>query len=70
LLAALQMAAAYLEDKSLQQEAEVAVVKIAEATLGSYPAESKAALQKIIQISKNDFLRKQAQELLNRIKEK
>jgi len=70
LLAALQMAVAYLEDKSLQQEAEVAVVKIAEATGGSYPAESKAALQKIIQISKNDFLRKQAQELLNRIKEK
>ncbi len=70
LLAALEMAAAYLEDKSLQQEAEVAVVKIAQATGGSYPAESKAALQKIIQISKNDFLRKQAQELLNRIKEK
>jgi HEAT repeat protein len=69
-LAALQMAAAYMEDKNLQQEAEVAVVKIAEATLGSYPAESKAALQKVIQISKNDFLRKQAQELLNRIKEK
>jgi cell division protein FtsB len=70
LLAALEMTAVYLEDKSLQQEAEVAVVKIAEATLGSYPAESKAALQKVIQISKNDFLRKQAQELLNRIKEK
>ena len=69
-LAALQMAAAYMEDKSLQQEAEVAVVKIAEATGGSYPAESKTALQKVIQVSKNDFLRKQAQELLNRIKEK
>ncbi|MHC4112618.1 MAG: HEAT repeat domain-containing protein [Planctomycetota bacterium] len=70
LLAALVMATAYLEDKTLQQEAEVAVVKIAEATLGSYPAESKAALEKIIQVSKNDFLRKKTQELLNRIKEK
>lgn len=69
-LAALQMAVAYLEDKTLQQEAEVAVVKIAEATLGSYPAESKAALQMVSQISKNDFLRQRAQELLNRIKEK
>lgn len=69
-LAALVMAAAYLQDKSLQQEAEVAVVKIAEATGGSYPAESKAALQKIIQISKNEFLRKKAQELINRIKDK
>ena len=69
-LAALQMAAAYLDDKSLQQEAEVAVVKIAEATVGSYPAESKAALQMVIQASKNDFLRKQAQELMNQIKDK
>ena len=69
-LAALQMAAAYLDDKSLQQEAEVAVVKIAEATVGSYPAESKAALQMVSQASKNDFLRKQAQELMNQIKDK
>ncbi len=69
-LAALQMAAAYLDDKSLQQEAEVAVVKIAEATVGSYPAESKAALQKVIQASKNDFLLKKAQELISQIKDK
>jgi HEAT repeat protein len=69
-LAALQMAAAYLEDKSLQQEAEVAVVKIAEATGGSYPAESKAVLQKVIQISKNDFLRQKAQEVISQIKDK
>jgi hypothetical protein len=69
-LAALVMASAYLEDKALQQEAEVAVVKIAEATGGSYPAESKAALQKIIQISKNEFLRKKAEELKSKIKDK
>ncbi len=69
-LAALQMAADYLGDKNLQQEAEVAVVKIAEATVGSYPAESKAALQMVSQISKNDFLRKQAQEVINQIKDK
>ena len=69
LLAALQMAAAYLEDKDLQQEAEVAVVKIAETTVGSSPAESKAALQKVIQISKNEFLREQAQKLISQIKD-
>ena len=69
-LAALQMAAAYLEDKSLQQEAEVAVVKIAEAVVGSYPAESKAVLQMVSQVSKNDFLRKKAQELISKIKDK
>jgi len=69
LLAALQMAASYLADKSLQQEAEVAVVKIAEATVGSNPAESNAALQKVIQISKNEFLREQAQKLISQIKD-
>ena len=69
-LSALVMASAYLEDKALQQEAEVAVVKIAEAISDSYPLESKAALEKIIQISKNDFLRKKAQELKSKIKDK
>jgi HEAT repeat protein len=70
LLDALQMAASYLGDKDLQQEAEVAVVKIAEAIADSNPVESKAALQKIIQASKNDFLRKKAQELISQIKDK
>lgn len=69
-LAALEMAAAFMEDKSLQQEAEVAVVKIAEAISDSFPAESKAALEKVVQISKNDFLRKKAQELISKIKDK
>jgi len=69
-LAALQMAAVYLERKNLQEEAEAAVVKIAEATSGSYPAESKAALQKVSQISKNDFLRQKAQEVIKQIKDK
>jgi HEAT repeat protein len=67
--AALQMAASYLEDKDLQQEAEVAVVKIAETTIGGSPAESKAALQKVIQISKNEFLREQAKKLISQIKD-
>lgn len=69
-LAALEMASAYLEDKTLQQEAEVAVVKIAEATAGSHPAESKAALQKVSKITTNEFLREQAQKVINQIKDK
>jgi HEAT repeat protein len=69
LLAALEMAASYLEDKDLQQEAEVAVVKIAETTIGGSPAESKTALQKVIQISKNEFLREQAKKLIGQIKD-
>ena len=69
-IAALRMAAAYLEDKTLQQEAEVAVVKIATAIASGYPAESKAALQKVSRISKNDFLREQVQEVINQIKDK
>jgi HEAT repeat protein len=68
-IAALQMVSDYLEDKALQQEAEVAVVKIAEATVGSHPAESKAALQKIIQASKNELLRQKAQEVIKQIKD-
>jgi HEAT repeat protein len=67
--AALEMAVSFLQDKSLQQEAEVAVVKIAESTVESHAAESKAALQKVIDVSKNDFLRKKAQELKSKIKE-
>ena len=68
-LAALEIAVSYLQDKALQQEAEVAVVKIAEATIESNPAESKAALQKVIEVSKNDFLRKKAQEMKSKIKD-
>jgi HEAT repeat protein len=68
-LAALQKASAYLEDKALQQEAEVAVVKIAEAIVGSHPVESKAALQMVSRISENEFLRKKAQGLISQIEE-
>jgi len=67
-LAALEMAASYLQDKTLQQEAEVAVVKIAEGTFESHPQQTKDILNKIIQTSKNDSLRQQARKILNQIK--
>jgi len=66
-IGALQMAVEYLEDKGLQQEAEFAVVKIAEAIGGSHPQQSKDMLKKVIQISKNDSLCQQAQEVINQI---
>jgi HEAT repeat protein len=66
-IAALEMATECLEDKSLQQEAEFAVVKIAGAISGSHPQQSKDVLKKIIQTSKNNSLRQQAQEAINQI---
>lgn len=66
-IGALQMAADYLKDKALQQEAEFAVVKIAEAIRGSHPQQSKDMLKKVIQVSKNDSLRQRAQEAINQI---
>jgi HEAT repeat protein len=67
--AAMQMAASYLQDEALHQEAEFAVVKIAEAIYGSYPQESKEELMKIVQSSKNDSLRELAQEVINRLEQ-
>jgi len=65
--AAMQMAASYLQDEALRQEAEFAVVKIAEGIYGSYPQESKDVLKKIIQASANESLKEQAQEVINQI---
>ena len=66
-LAALEMAATCLEDSALQQEAEIAVVKIAEGIYGSYPEKTKEVLGKVMQTSKSDSLREQAQNVLNQI---
>ena len=66
--AALEMAAAYLEDKALQQEAEAAVVKIAQSTAQSNPEQTEDALKKVIRTSENDSLRQQAQKIIDNIK--
>ncbi len=66
-LAALEMAATCLEDSALQQEAEIAVVKIAEGIYGSYPEKTKEVLGKVMQTSKSDSLREQAQNVMNQI---
>jgi len=66
-LAALEMAASYLQDMALQQEAEAAVVKIAEGVYTDHPQQTNEVLNKIIQTSKNDSLRWKAQEIITQI---
>jgi hypothetical protein len=63
-LGALQMAGGYLEDTELKQEAEAAVVKIAESTMRNNPQETKELLQKVVAGTTSDSIREQAQRLL------
>ena len=64
-LAALQMAAGYLDDQTLSVEAGAAVVSIAGGIYADYPEKAKEMLNQIIRTTKSDSLREQAQELLN-----
>ena len=65
--AALQMTATYLEDKDLQQEAEFAVIKIAQNTVESNPQQTRTVLNKVLQITENDSVRKQAQQIIDKL---
>ena len=67
--AALEMATLYLEDKSLSREAEYAVVKIAGGIGADSPELVKDTLKKIIEATKNDTLREQAQEALDEMEQ-
>ena len=67
-LESLNLAAKYLNKKVLREEAAAAVLKIAQTTLESNPRKTKAVLRKVLRISKNDSLRQQAQELIDKIK--
>ena len=69
-LAALKMAADYLDDKSLSREASSAAVKIAAGIYDKFPKEANEVLKKIIaQTKETDPLRKQAQEVIDNIKQ-
>lgn len=65
--AALEMAAQYLDDLTLHQEAESAAVQIARATAGSEPQRTKDVLGKVIQSTKNDTIREQARQVLAQV---
>ena len=66
-IVSLETAAGYLQDSALQAEAEAAVVRIAEATRADHPHKTKAALQRVLDVSKNDGLRERAQKLIEQI---
>jgi HEAT repeat protein len=66
----LKMAAGYLGDKELFGEAEVAVVRIAGAICKKHPQESTDALKKVISSTKNESVRKQAEEVIEVIEGK
>jgi hypothetical protein len=66
-LAALQMAAGYLDDKTLFVEAGAAVINIAGGIYADYPEQAKDMLNRIIKTTKNDALRQQAQELIKKL---
>jgi HEAT repeat protein len=64
---AMEMASSYLEDKELKEEAEAAVVKIAEERVKNSPrvsAQTKDILQKVIDGTTNESVREQARKLL------
>jgi HEAT repeat protein len=63
-LAALNLAAAYLDDLTLHLEAESAAVQIAQATSAGYPQRTKEVLQKVIESTKNDAVRDQAKQII------
>jgi hypothetical protein len=64
-VAAMQMAAGYMDDKALSVEAGAAVVSIAGGIYADYPEQVKNMLNQIIKTTKNESLREQAQEIIN-----
>lgn len=66
-LAALNMAASYLDDLALHLEAESAAVQIAQGTCTSDPQRTKEVLAKVVQGTKQDAVRQQAQEMIGMV---
>jgi len=65
---ALSMALRYLDDEALAQEAAAAVINISRGTWQTEPDPTKAALQQVMNKSKNDSLVNQAKQLADKIK--
>jgi HEAT repeat protein len=68
-LAALQMAAGYLDDETLSIESGAAVINIAGGIYSDYPEQAKDMLNRILKTTKSDSLRQQAQELINKLEQ-
>ena len=67
--AAIEAAARFLGDEQLGAEAAGAIIQIAKKTKGEdNPEQTKAALKKVIETVKSELLKKQAEEMLSKIK--
>ncbi len=64
--AAMEMAVEYLTDENLKQEAEAAVVKIAEGTLDDHKQETRALLEKVRDTTTVPTVRERATQMLRR----
>ena len=62
----LLLAAEYLNDANLSEEAAVAVVKIATSLAGTNPSEVEAILQVVAAQSKNEYVKKQSAEVMEK----
>jgi len=65
--AALDMALSYLDNEELRQEAEAAVVNIADGIHENFPQQVADALPKVLAVTKNDSLRQKAEKLLEHV---
>jgi len=66
-LPSLNLAAEYLDDLALHLEAESAAVQIAQDIYGAHPQRTREVMQQVAQATKNDGIREQAQQVINRI---
>lgn len=64
---ALQIAAGYLDDEQIRQEAAAAAVKIAASACRVDPSATEVVLQQVLKTTDNETIRAQAQEVLKEI---
>lgn len=65
---ALEMAVEYMADETLRLEAESAIVRIARNLIADHPDRCKAILEQVIQKTKNETIREQAQAVIDQLK--
>ncbi len=65
--AAIKIVASYLDNDELRQEAQVAVVNIAETSGSSSPLAAKDVLEKVIRTSQDDSLKDRAKKVLEKL---
>ncbi len=65
---AMEMAGAYVDDPALQQDACIAVIKIAETVWNIDKDGAKVILEKVVKLTKDNSARKKAKKILGKIK--